>query len=174
MSRHRARRRALKILFSREFHDEMDIQFTETEILADDDETIVDRKSEPQAIGEEELDENAVNLSEIEDIRTEADSDEGEADTEKYCEYLVETVSLHHAELDALIRSFAKGWEPGWMNMADKTVMRVAFCEFVYPQDPLAPAIIINEAVRLAKEFGGVRSSQFVNGILGAYARTLA
>ena len=58
------------------------------------------------------------------------------------------------------------------MNKADKTIMKMAFCEFVYPKEKLASAIIINEAVLLAKQFGWADSSKFVNGILGAYART--
>ena len=106
------------------------------------------------------------------EVLSEAAEDDSENDTNSYCEYLVSTVSEHGEELNDLIRTYAKGWDLRQMNKADKTIMKMAFCEFVYPKEKLASAIIINEAVRLAKQFGGADSSKFVNGILGAYART--
>ena len=173
MSRHTARRRALEILFSREFHDVNDIQYSETEILENNEGTPAAAKKTFSEIDAAELDANAVNVNDIEEVPTDAAEDNGDADTEAYCAYLIGTVSAHADELDGLIRAFAKGWDLRQMNMADKTTMRLALCEFVYPKEELAPAIIINEAVRLAKECGGPQSSRFVNGILGAYARSL-
>ena len=161
MSRHTARRRALEILFSREFHDTNDIQYSETEILgyAEDEKEPIESAVTVETVTADCLDEHAVPFV-------------SENDTTSYCEYLVSTVSEHGEELNDLIRTYAKGWDLGQMNKADKTIMKMAFCEFVYPKEKLASAIIINEAVLLAKQFGGADSSKFVNGILGAYART--
>lgn len=172
MSRHTARRRALEILFSRDFHDTNDIQYSETEILdyAEDEKELTDSVATVETV--DCLDEHAVPVENEDEVLGETVEDDSENDTTAYCEYLVSAVSEHDEELNDLIRTYAKGWNLWQMNKADKTIMKMAFCEFVYPKEKLASAIIINEAVRLAKQFGGADSSKFVNGILGAYART--
>ena len=60
------------------------------------------------------------------------------------------------------------------MNCTDRNILRLALCELVYPKESLAPSIVLNEAVIMAKEFSGDRSARFVNGILGAYVRSKA
>ncbi len=60
------------------------------------------------------------------------------------------------------------------MNRTDRNILRLALCELVYPKETLAPSIVLNEAVILAKEFSGDKSARFVNGILGAYVRSKA
>lgn len=174
MSRHTARRRALEILFSREFHDTNDIQYSETEILgyAEDEKEPIESAATVETVTADCLDEHAVPVENEDEVLGETVEDNSESDTTAYCEYLVSAVSEHDEELNDLIRTYAKGWNLWQMNKADKTIMKMAFCEFVYPKEKLASAIIINEAVRLAKQFGGADSSKFVNGILGAYART--
>ena len=174
MSRHTARRRALEILFSREFHDTNDIQYSETEILgyAEDEKESIESAVTVETVTADCLDEHAVPFVSENEVLGNTAEDDSENDTTSYCEYLVSTVSEHGEELNDLIRTYAKGWDLGQMNKADKTIMKMAFCEFVYPKEKLASAIIINEAVLLAKQFGGSDSFKFVNGILGAYART--
>ena len=174
MSRHTARRRALEILFSREFHDTNDIQYSETEILsyAEDEKEPIESAATVETVTADCLDAHAVPFVSENEVLGKMAEDDSENDTTSYCEYLVSTVSEHGEELNDLIRTYAKGWDLGQMNKADKTIMKMAFCEFVYPKEKLASAIIINEAVLLAKQFGGADSSKFVNGILGAYART--
>ncbi|ERT56624.1 MULTISPECIES: transcription antitermination factor NusB [Megasphaera] len=143
MSRHEARQRALELLFSREFHGENDIQYRELEILE-----------------REITDEAAVERDVI-----------GAGDSAEYCAYLLDTVSAHRDELDRIISTYAKDWDVSQMNKADKNIMRLALAELQFPKEPIAANIILNEAVRLAKEYSGVQSSRFVNGILGAYVR---
>lgn len=141
MSRHRARQKALEILFSREFHGKDDIQYQEDEIL------------------------NSVNGTDDEDTPVVQDE-------ENYCDYLVTTTTEHMNEFDQIIQSLAKGWDVSQMNRADKNVMRMALCELLYPKDAdMADAVILNEAIELAKEFSGHKLSRFVNGILGTYVR---
>lgn len=144
MSRYKARQRALQILFSREFHAENDIQFTEEEILEADN-----------------ADTENVDISEISD----------HDDENEYCNYLVETTREHMEDIDTIISSYAKGWTISQMDRADKNVLRMALCELNYPKEKLEVSIILNEAVRLAKRYGGPASSKFVNGILGAYVK---
>lgn len=152
MSRHKARQQALELLFSREFHGENDIQYKEKEIFEED-----------GAVPDEE----AVKAAEA------AETGDGKDET-AYCDYLVQTVTAHKGELDDIIQSFAKGWSVARMNHTDKTIMRLALCELVYPQEETAPSIILNEAILLAKEFSGEKAAKFINGILGAYVRSRA
>jgi N utilization substance protein B len=151
VSRYKARQQALQILFSREFHDENDIQYTEKEILTDD-------VSDDDSVGED--------LPEGELLAVPA------TDEEEYCTYLVETTRQHLAELDEIISSFSKKWDLSQMDRTDKNIMRMAICELKYPKEQLDESIILNEAIRLAKRYGGPASSKFVNGILGSYVRS--
>lgn len=69
-------------------------------------------------------------------------------------------------ELDKEIEETAKGWKLSRMSRVDLTILRLAVYEMKFDGDvPLGVAI--NEAVELAKKFGGDDSSAFVNGILG-------
>ena len=145
MSRHKARQQALELLYSREFHGENDIQYSEQEI---------------DYVTTDTLTEDGPELSDQE--------------RDVYCTYLVETTTEHRDELDDIIRSFAKGWDIERMNRTDRNILRLALCELVYPKETLAPSIVLNEAVILAKEFSGDKSARFVNGILGAYVRSKA
>lgn len=141
MSRHKARQMAIEILFSREFHGKDDIQYQEEEIL------------------------HSVN-------GTEEEQNPAAQDEQDYCNYLVTTTTEHMDEFDQIIQSLARGWDVSQMNRADKNVMRLALCELIYPKDAgMADAVVLNEAIELAKEFSGHKSSRFVNGILGAYVR---
>ena len=83
-TRHRARQRALEILFSREFHEENDIQYAENEILR-------------SGAAEDETDDEVVLAAENE-----------------YCEYLVATTTAHVAEFDTIIQSLSKKWDLSW------------------------------------------------------------
>ena len=68
-------------------------------------------------------------------------------------------------EIDEAIDSRAEGWKVNRMNYVDLTLIRLAYYEIKHEEDmPLAVAI--NEAVELAKLYGGDESSSFVNGIL--------
>lgn len=59
------------------------------------------------------------------------------------------------------------------ISRIDKTILRLALFELLHLQDLVPPKVAINEAVELAKAFGGDNSSKFVNGVLGTAYRTL-
>lgn len=144
-TRHRARQRALEILFSREFHEENDIQYAENEILR-------------SGAAEDETDDEVVLAAENE-----------------YCEYLVATTTAHVAEFDTIIQSLSKKWDLSQINRANKNIMRLTLCELIYPKEAgLAASIVINEAIVLAREYSDDQSARFVNGILGAYTKERA
>lgn len=68
-------------------------------------------------------------------------------------------------EIDDAINSVAEGWSTGRMGRVDLTILRLAYYEIKYDKD-VPVAVAINEAVELAKKFGGDTSPAFINGIL--------
>lgn len=75
----------------------------------------------------------------------------------------------HLPELDALISRLSRGWQLNRMAAVDRNIIRLGLYELLYVDD-VPPAVTLNEAVELAKTFGGEDSSRFVNGILGRAA----
>lgn len=83
---------------------------------------------------------------------------------------LVEGVEARTPELDGLIAAHAKGWTLARMPVIDRTVMRIATFELLArPEVPTA--VVLDEAVELAKRFSTDDSGRFVNGVLSAVAR---
>jgi len=85
---------------------------------------------------------------------------------------LVEGVSENLPELDRVIGAHAEGWRVQRMAALDRTILRVACYELLYPGD-VPVAVAIDEAVRAAKELSTEDSGRFVNGILGKVAAEL-
>ena len=74
-------------------------------------------------------------------------------------------------EVDALINRFAKGWQTKRMAKVDLSLLRLAVFEMKF-DDSVPAGVAINEAVELAKVYGGDTSASFINGILGKIARS--
>jgi len=86
---------------------------------------------------------------------------------------LVEGVTAHLPELDALIGAYAEEWTVPRMASVDRSILRIACFELLHRSDvPVGAAI--NEAVEAAKELSTEDSGRFVNGILGRIAREQA
>lgn len=68
-------------------------------------------------------------------------------------------------EIDQAINEVSEGWKTGRMSKVDLTIMRLAYYEMKIDDD-IPVSVAINEAVELAKKFGGDDSPSFVNGIL--------
>lgn len=68
-------------------------------------------------------------------------------------------------EIDQAIDEKAVSWKVDRMNYVDLTIIRLAYYEIKYEED-IPMAVAINEAVELAKIYGGDESSSFVNGVL--------
>jgi N utilization substance protein B len=82
---------------------------------------------------------------------------------------LAETVVTRRAELDGHIQRAAERWRIERLGIVDRNVLRIATLELVTGDVP--PKVAIDEAVRLAKWFGGEKSPGFVNGVLDRIAR---
>ena len=71
------------------------------------------------------------------------------------------------AELDDIIGKYAPAWPVNQLPLIDRNVLRIALFELLHtPRVP--PKTAINEAVELAKQFGGDSSAPFINGVLGS------
>ena len=74
-------------------------------------------------------------------------------------------VMEHLPEIDALIEQASTGWKLSRMNKVDLSLLRVAVFEMRW-DDRVPEKVAVNEAVELAKQFGGDDSSAFVNAVL--------
>lgn len=83
---------------------------------------------------------------------------------------LVDAVTEHRTELDALIAERADGWTLDRMPNVDRNVLRLALAEMLHVED-VPTKVAMDEAVELAKSLSTEASPRFVNGILAAIAR---
>jgi N utilization substance protein B len=93
-------------------------------------------------------------------------------DDKKFIETLVSGVSLQRQKIDDVIAPVAPEWPIEQIARMDRTVLRMGVYELMF-EDGVPPKVAINEAVELAKAFGGENSSKFVNGVLGTVLRQL-
>jgi N utilization substance protein B len=92
------------------------------------------------------------------------------ADPDPLAVLLVEGVAARREQVDGLIASHARGWSLARMPVLDRVVMEIAAYELLArPEVPTA--VVIDEAVELAKRFSTDDSGRFVNGVLAAIAR---
>ena len=71
-------------------------------------------------------------------------------------------------EIDKIINESSKGWKTTRMGKVDLTLIRLAVYEMLY-DDTIPEKVSVNEAVELAKKFGGNESPAFVNGVLAKF-----
>ena len=90
----------------------------------------------------------------------------GTKDTEFALE-LVDGVIKHQDEIDALIQKFAPQWPLDQITIIDRNILRLGIFELHF-SETIPAKVAINEAIELAKSFGGQASGRFVNGVLGA------
>lgn len=86
-----------------------------------------------------------------------------------YVRKLVNQVRGHRDILDEILRHYAIDWPPEQLAIVDRNIMRMAILEFAITRS--APvAVVINEAIELARLFSGEESFDFINGVLGSIA----
>ena len=68
-------------------------------------------------------------------------------------------------EIDVLIADTTERWRPERMAVIDRLILRLAACEMLEPDSP-PPAVVINEALELARTFSTDESVKFINGML--------
>lgn len=87
---------------------------------------------------------------------------------------LVKNTIEHRAEIDKLIEKCAPEWPLAQVTVIDRNILRLGIFEVLFGNyEEVPPKVAINEAIELAKTFGGESSGRFVNGVLGTIYREL-
>jgi len=86
---------------------------------------------------------------------------------------LVEAVVRDVDKIDKLIAAFAPDWPIDQITVVDRNILRIGAEELKW-QEQIPSKVAINEAIELAKTFGGESSGRFVNGVLGAIFKDMA
>ncbi|MBE6427669.1 MAG: transcription antitermination factor NusB [Planctomycetaceae bacterium] len=89
----------------------------------------------------------------------------------RYAHRLIEGVTLRKKELDSLIESVLVNWRFSRLAETDKNVLRIGVYELMNVKEPVA--ILMNEAIEIAKEYGDKKSGGFVNGVLDKVRKIL-
>lgn len=91
-------------------------------------------------------------------------------DEKEFAHKLIQGVTKNQEEIDATISQFAPDWPLPKITLVDRNVLRIGTYELKYDLE-IPSKVAINEAIELAKTFGGESSGKFVNGVLGAIFR---
>lgn len=146
MTRSNARELAIHLIYAREFTDE-----------------------EPEQVIATRLDRDYYKkLSEENAVYTERPSQAQVA----YIDRVVSGVANRTEELNEIIQKFSIGWDVSRISRLTRTIMQLAIFEILY-MDDVPAGVAISEAVRVAKTYDGDDTGSFVNGVLGAFARSL-
>ena len=89
-----------------------------------------------------------------------------------YIDNVVAGVANREEELNEIISRFAIGWDIKRISRLARSVMQLAIYEIQFVED-VPTGVAVSEAVRIAKKYDGVDTGSFVNGILGAFGRSL-
>ncbi len=89
-----------------------------------------------------------------------------------YIEMVVAGVANRADELNEHIQKHSIGWDVSRISKLARSIMQLAIFEILYVED-VPTGVAISEAVRMAKMYDGNDTGSFVNGILGAFARSL-
>jgi N utilization substance protein B len=90
----------------------------------------------------------------------------------EFAQPLIEGMIAHLAEIDDSIKKYSENYNLNRISAVDRNVLRLAIYEMLY-RDDIPPVVSINEAIELAKTFGGAESGKFVNGILDRIRKDL-
>ncbi len=85
-----------------------------------------------------------------------------------FAEHIVKGVSTNIEEINQLITTYAPEWPLEQITVVDRNVLRIGIYELKFSKGEIPPKVAINEAIELAKSFGGESSGKFVNGVLGS------
>jgi len=81
---------------------------------------------------------------------------------------IISGVISHLSQIDEIISKAAPEWPIDQINVVDRNILRIGLYELLYEdKNEVPPKVAINEAIELAKSFGGRSSGRFVNGVLG-------
>jgi N utilization substance protein B len=82
-----------------------------------------------------------------------------------FAEKLVQGVCAERVQIDGLLEKFASNFRLSRLAAVDRNILRLAVYELLHPEEA-PPAVVLNEAIEIAKRFGTEDSGRFVNGLL--------
>jgi N utilization substance protein B len=85
---------------------------------------------------------------------------------------ILDGIEANRVEIDAHITSTAPEWPLDQITIIDRNILRIGIYELLFAKE-VPPKVAINEAVELAKHFGGESSGKFINGVLGTLFKKL-
>ena len=144
MTRHMKRTALLKLLFIREFYPDADLMSAQLDLFYDYCGAAIDEDT---------------------DLLFPATEEDRAYIENKYSEILPRL-----DEINGFIAEISESWKPERMNRVDLNILRLALYEMLYDDD-IPTGVAINEAVELAKLYGGAESGSFINGLLGKAAK---
>ena len=87
---------------------------------------------------------------------------------------IITGVVKHLFSIDKIITKAAPEWPIDQITIVDRNILRIGLYELLYAnKEEVPPKVAINEAIELAKSFGGESSGKFVNGVLGTVYKEL-
>lgn len=90
-----------------------------------------------------------------------------EFEDQQFSEHLVHQVIAELDKLNKVIAQYAPEWPIEQITVVDRNVLRIGIYELQFDKE-IPPKVAINEAIELAKKFGGPSSGKFINGVLGS------
>jgi N utilization substance protein B len=85
---------------------------------------------------------------------------------------LVSGVLKHLKTIDGLIEQYSEHWRPDRMEVVDRNLLRLAIQELLHEKET-PRAVIINEAIEIARRYGTENSAQFINGMLDSIRKAI-
>ncbi len=90
-------------------------------------------------------------------------------DDDNFVPNLVDSILKKQTVIDEIIEKAAPDWPIAKISIIDRNILRIGLAELLFgDRKEVPPKVAINEAIELAKTFGGENSGKFVNGVLGA------
>lgn len=90
----------------------------------------------------------------------------------EYSTWLVSGIISHKGEIDDTIQSVSEHWRISRMALVDRNILRMAVFEILYEEN-IDTAVVINEAIEIARKYSGNEAAAFVNGILDGARKKL-
>ena len=97
-----------------------------------------------------------------------------DVDEPEFAWRIVKGIIEHLNEIDEVIKKAAPDWPLNQIALVDRNVLRIGLYELMYAdKKEVPPKVAINEAIEMVKNFGGINSPKFINGVLGAVYREM-
>ena len=90
--------------------------------------------------------------------------DQADSEVHGFASGVIQTTIRHRDEIDGQLDKVCQNWTLSRMAVVDRNILRMAACELMYFTTP--PSVVIDEAIEIAKKYGGENSSDFINGVL--------